>query len=90
MAYLPVVVEVDYLNTGPQNVPANTTQEFEFPAPEGWTAVSWGFNSVHPILEFQTLGFFLNDTGQQVFRATVRNPSATDRQLRFVFTLLKL
>lgn len=88
--HVPVVVEVDYKNTGPQNVVAGTTQDFEFPAPEGWTAVSWGFSTVHPILEFQTLGFFLNDAGKQVFRATVRNPGGVDRQFRFVFMLMKI
>lgn len=88
--FVPVTVELDYRNTGPQNVPANTTQEFVFPAPAGWTGISWGFTSVHPILEFQDAGFMLNDQGQQVFRSVVRNPSATDRALRFTFVLMKL
>ncbi len=88
--HIPVVVETDYKNTGPQTVLAGETKDFEFPAPEGWTCVSWGFSGVHPILEFQTLGLFLNDAGKQVFRATVRNPGGVERQLRFVFTLLKI
>jgi hypothetical protein len=88
--YVPVNVEIDYKNTGPQNVPANSTQEFVFPAPSGWTGISWGFSSVHPVLEFQDLGFQLNENGQQIFRATVRNPSATDRPLRFTFVLMKV
>lgn len=88
--YVPVTVEFDYKNTGPQNVPANTTQEFTFPAPVGWVGVSWGFTDVHPILEFQRLGFALDDNGQQVFKATVRNPSVTDRPVRFTFLLMKV
>jgi len=88
--HIPVVAELDYKNTGPQNVPANTTQEFEFPSPSGWTGISWGFTDIHPVLEFQGLGFQLNASGQQVFRAVVRNPSATDRPVRFTFVLLKV
>ena len=88
--HINVTTELDYKNTGPQNVPANSTQEIVFPAPEGWTAISWGFTSVHPVLEFQELGFALNAEGKQVFRATVRNPSATDRPVRFTFLLMKV
>lgn len=88
--YVPVNVEIDYKNTGPQWVTAGTTQEFVFPAPAGWTAVSWGFTDVHPALEFQALTFALNEQGQQVFRAVVRNPSAADRAVRFTFMLLKI
>lgn len=88
--HIPVAAEMDYKNTGPQNVPANTTQEFVFPAPAGWTAISWGFTDVHPVLEFQGLGLQLNELGQQVFRAVVRNPSATDRPVRFTFVLMKV
>lgn len=88
--FVPVQAELDYKNTGPQNVPANSTETFTIPAPAGWTGISWGYTSVHPILEFQDCGFQLNESSQQVFRAVVRNPSGVDRALRFTFVLMKI
>lgn len=87
--HIPVEVEFDYKNSGPQVVPANTTQDFDFPQIEGWTGISWGFQAVHPILEFQTCSYVLGEDGRQHFVATVRNPSATDRSIRFTFLLIK-
>lgn len=90
MPNIPVKIEFDHKNSGPQNVPANTTQDFTWPAPAGWIGISWGFTGVHPILEFQTAGFGLDENGQQRFFASIRNPSGTDRSIRFTFVLMKL
>lgn len=86
---IPITVEFDYKNSGPQVVAAGETKDFDFPAPEGWTGISWGFQAVHPILEFQDIGYVKNGDGRQHFRATVRNPSGTDRSVRFTFLLIK-
>jgi hypothetical protein len=88
--YVPVVIEFDYVNTGPQTVTANTTRDFEFPAREGWTCVSWGWFGAHPALEFQTAGLVKGEDGRERFVATVRNSSATDRTVRWLFKLMRV
>jgi len=86
---IPITVEFDYKNSGPQVVLAGETKDFDFPQIEGWTGISWGFQAVHPILEWQTAGYVLGADGRQHFQATVRNPSVTDRSVRFTFLLIK-
>lgn len=88
--YVPVTVELDYVNTGPQTVPAGTTKDFLFPAREGWTGLSWGWFGAHPTLEFQTAGFVKGDDGREQFIASVRNSGASDRTIRWLFKLMKV
>ena len=87
--HINIEVEFKHQVTGPRNVPAGLTEEFVIPTPEGWTGISWGFMGVHPQLEFQTGGFAVGPEGRQAFLATVRNPTVTDRPVRFMFVLLK-
>lgn len=88
--FVPVSVEFDWINTGPQTVAAGETRDFDFPAKEGFTGLSWGFYGVHPALEFQTAGFVKGEDGREHFIASVRNPSATDKTVRWLFKLLKV
>lgn len=87
--HIEVKAEFDYRNSGPQVVAAGETKDFDYPAAEGWTAISWGFQAVHPALEFQTAGFVLGEDGRQHFQATVRNPSGSDKSIRWTFLLIK-
>lgn len=87
---IPIRVEFDWINTGPQTVTAGTTRDFEYPAREGWTGVSWGWFGAHPTLEFQTVGYVKGEDGREKFVATVRNGSATDRTVRWLFKLMKV
>lgn len=89
MPSISVSFELEHTNSGPRTVPANSTQEFSFPAPAGRVALSWGIANSHPTLVLQTAAITSDENGQR-FVAIVQNTSGVDRSIRFTFVLLKV
>ena len=93
--HIPVVVEFDHTNSGPQTLPAGETTEYEYYAPAGYKLVSWGYTTLDPSCHIRTAtitpgGTEGHEDGGVRFLAQVENPDSANHVIRWTFVLLKL
>ena len=90
MPYVPVVLELDYVNTGNLSVPANDELETQYDAPDGWAIVSWGYTAAPEYFRIRAAVIQSPGPGQSQFVGVMENVDSVSHSFRWTFVLIKM